>query len=238
VRTLQRICAVKGCSRILSASVPEHVILCSYHQYLELEKLRLVKRLAEEFCLSGADRKFLLENLDWNYTCSCSALAKYLAIPYVTFWGYIQKGSVSAQKRQGCWFLSAAETVRAISLVRNWISIGEAAKMAKVDNSSLRVWVKAGYFGPVSKTLGKCLAIRTKILPNLAEECQKIKTVRRKWANRNGRFLKEGEIGTSEIAQRFGVTQSAVCQWIQQGKIKAKKRHGCWVVQAKDLKIQ
>lgn len=223
----ERPCDVKDCANTLSKWVPSRITCCSHHQYLRLEK---IKDLAEKFDFSVNDKKFLSLNLNSEHLCKVSVLVQYLSIPYVTFYGYIIKGSILAEKQGKRWFISAEEAARAIDLVRNWISAKEAAAIAKTDRDFLTLLALKGHFGPICRNLRGILAIRKEYLPFLEAECQKLKIARRKWANRPGRHLAEGEVGVSEAAAGFRVSAMTVRNWIKVGKLKARKRMGWYAI--------
>lgn len=227
----ERPCAVKNCPNTLSEWVPIRITICSDHQYLELEKKRLVKGLVERFDLSADDKEFLSLNIDDNsHLYYASVLARYLSIKQVTFFGYTTKGRILAEKQNKRWFIPAEEAARVIDLVRNWISIREAAAIAKTSRCVLASLALEGHFGPVCRNLRGILAIRKEYLPFLETECRKLKIARRKWANRTGRHLVKGEVGVSEVADRFRVSTTTIHNRIRAGKIKAKKRMGWYAI--------
>lgn len=226
----ERPCETAGCPNTLSELVPSHIRHCSCCQYLKLEKKRFINGLVQEYELFVEDKEFFSSYLDDEKKCYASVLARYLSISQETFFGYIAKGRILTVKERNRWFIPAEEAARVIALVRDWISIREAAAIAKTDWKTLVSLARQGYFGPVCRNLRGILAIKKECLPFLEAKCRELKIARRKWANRSGRHLTKGEASVSEVARCSKVSTTTIHNWISNGKLKAEKRKGWWAI--------
>lgn len=238
----KRPCSVKGCSRILSALVPERITECSHHQYLRLESGRFINDLARENEFSLEDKDFLLSHAfyaDDTLYCYASDLRRYLGISVTTFRDRILKGRIKDEREKSGkyhrYLLLAEEAARVMNLVRRWIPITKATHYAGVCNETLRIYTREGYLGSSCEYLNGTLAIKRECLPVIMKLCADIRTKRRKRANRPGRHLIEGEIDVATIASLLKVSTSTVHALVRTGKLKGGKRKGWYAVKEKDF---
>lgn len=228
---MKRICEYPGCDTTLSDSVPLQITLCGEHQY-QIRKLR--KKLAH-YLLTEEDLLFFFFHQDG---CNTKQLATYLRIARSTVRRALLKGRIKGKRYRDpkiptpVWRIPYEEMIRAVDLVRNWVTVWQAAKIAQVLSYSLLIYVRMGYFGPYQIHLSGGLAIKRDQLSGLKEQYQKIVKARKEnsknWARRH--YLKQGEVSPSEIAERLGFTLDCIYLWLRSGRLPATQKDVYWVI--------
>ena len=242
----ERKCAVYGCENTLSSDVPLRIQNCGYHQFIELQIEQELKNQGKNCKFSPEDRKFLYSHCLVpggshirfpQVYCYASDLYCYLGIPQPTFHGYITTQKIKAKKDKDNdrYLILLEDAVKIIGIFRGWISAAKAAELIKADRGVLRQYALEGEFGPFRKDLSGTVLISESILPRLQQLFDSAKKQRRKFANRPGRFLQNGEIDAKTIAMQIGVPRRTVWRWIRSGQLKGEKRGGWFIVKERDF---
>jgi hypothetical protein len=230
---MKRLCEYPGCKTTLYDPVPLQIIHCGIH----LRELRILKeRLAPEN-LPKEDILFIFHH---PKGCNRCQLAVHLGLDPTSVLGYLKRGVLKGKKdeHQGVWNIPQKEIERAIILVRNWISLYEAAKIAGIPYGvHLLNYAKRGYLGKIRTNLSGYYAIPKKSVPELKERYEKISQAMRlpkNWLKQKG-WLNDGELMTSEIAKKAGVSINGVNLWIKKGRLPARKAGSYWIVLESDF---
>jgi len=236
---MERPCEYPGCKTTLSNRVPLEIRYCGIHQ-------RELRELKEKLALENLPEKDILFIFHHPFGCNADQLAVHLGLNHKSVLGYLKKGVLKGKKDEqdiwniprGIWNIPQEEIERAIILVRNWISVHEAAKIASIRYGA-RLWeyAKRGYLGEIRINLSGYPAIPKKSVPGLKKKYEEISRARRKpknWLKQKG-WLNDGELMTSEIAKKAGVSINGVSLWIEKGRLPARNAEGYWMVLESDF---
>lgn len=230
---MERICKYPKCQTVLSDRVLFQITFCGIHQ----RELRLLKeRLALENLPEG-DILFIFRHPNG---CNCMQLAIHLGLLSATILGYLKRQVLKGKKDEylGVWNIPIEEIERVIILVRNYITVYKAAKIAGVWYGMRPLsYAKEGYLGEARVNLSGYWAIRKERISGLKERLEEISRARQQpknWLKKKG-WLQDGELLTSEIAKKVGISISGVNYWIKKGQLPARKIGYYWAVLKTDF---
>jgi len=227
--TKGRPCSVPGCHGWLSVLVPPKVTMCGRHQFLSLQKERLIEKLRDKFQLSSSDVKFLKRHLDWECNCPLIEIAKYTNTSRSTLWSYLRKGILPHQKEGRRVFISAEDAARIIDIKLHRVLLFRAAQEIGIRHQTALNWARRGYFGSISYDFHNRLLVRKETVAIIKKQKERIKK-RHFWqAHRAGWYLAPNEVNAPEMARHLGVGIRTVYDWIKKGKFEVRKK-GCHLV--------
>lgn len=232
-----RECCFPACCHNISELPKDHVLCTDHKIKLEVFALNLRKWLNGRV-LPDKDIMFVfLHPKGCNGNELMVQMGKNKINSAVTYG--VSKGHIKAKKTERNWLIDQDEIIRLLDIYRNWISIGQVARLSGYDKDALRQYALGGHLGTTCLNMSGAISITNDVFEQFDRLIPQIRNYkeesRTSWSSRN---ISPTELSLTKLCSEygeFGIQRGIIKHWINRRLLPFYKKGKILVIRRRDF---